>query len=77
MVSNDQAERITIDSDIIFRSDNKEEGLGDLCIMEVKQERINRNSPLLQALEQFNRVYPAGKKDEHVQVCGWYVTFEP
>jgi hypothetical protein len=63
LVSNDQAERITIDSDIVFRSSNKEEGLGDLCIMEVKQERINRNSPLLQALEHFKFEYtPLGRR---------------
>ena len=53
LVSNEQAERITIDSDVVFRSGSKEESLGDLCIMEIKQERINRNSPLLQALERF------------------------
>ena len=53
LVSNDQAERITVDTDIVFRSGDKEESLGELCIMEIKQERINRNSTLLQALERF------------------------
>ena len=63
LVSNDQAERITIDSDILFRSGSKTEALGDLCIMEVKQERINRNSPLLQALERFKFEYtPLGRQ---------------
>ena len=63
LVSNDQAERITIDSDIVFRSGRKEEDLGDLCIMEVKQERINRNSPLLQALERFKFEFtPMGRR---------------
>jgi len=63
LVSNDQAERITIDSDIVFSSGSKTEALGDLCIMEIKQERINRNSPLLQALEQFKFEYtPLGRR---------------
>jgi hypothetical protein len=63
LVSNDQAERITIDSDIVFSSGSKTEALGDLCIMEIKQQRINRNSPLLQALEQFKFKYtPLGRR---------------
>lgn len=63
LVSNDQTERITIDSDIVFRSGSNLEGLGDLCIMEVKQERINRNSPSLKALEQFKFEYtPLGRR---------------
>ncbi|MBO73720.1 MAG: hypothetical protein CMD33_00425, partial [Flavobacteriales bacterium] len=62
LVSNEKSERITIDSDIVFRSGSKEESLGDLCIMEIKQERINRNSPLLEALEQFKFEYtPLGR----------------
>lgn len=63
LVSSDQAERITIDTDIVFRSGDKEESLGELCIMEIKQERINRNSPLLQALERFKFEYtPLGRR---------------
>ena len=63
LVSNDQAERITIDSDIVFRSSDKEESLCELCIMEIKQERINRNSPLLQALESYKFEYtPLGRR---------------
>jgi hypothetical protein len=63
LVSNDQAERITIDSNIVFRSGKQEEGLGDLCIMEIKQKRINRNSPLLQALERFKfECTPLGRR---------------
>ncbi len=63
LVSNDQAERITVDTDVVFRSGKKEESLGELCIMEIKQERINRNSPLLQALERFKFEYtPLGRR---------------
>jgi hypothetical protein len=63
LVSNDQTERITIDTDIVFRSGDKEESLGEICIMEIKQERINRNSPLLQALERFKFEYtPLGRR---------------
>jgi len=64
LVSNNQAERITIDSDIFFRSGSEEEeGLGDLCILEIKQEQINRNSPFLRALGQFKFEHtPLGRR---------------
>lgn len=63
LVSKDQSERITIDTDIRFQSRDHEEELGDICIMEVKQERINRNSPLLKALEAFKFEYtPLGRQ---------------
>jgi hypothetical protein len=63
LVSKNQAERITIDTDIRFHTAGAEEGLGDICIMEVKQERIDRNSPLLQALEAFKFEYtPLGRR---------------
>lgn len=63
LVSKDQSERITIDMEITFRAGEREEGLGDICIMEVKQARINRNSSLLQALEAFKFEYtPLGRR---------------
>lgn len=63
LVSKDQAERITIDTEITFRSGERVEELGDICIMEIKQERINRNSPLLKALEAFKFEFtPLGRE---------------
>lgn len=53
LVSTALNERITIDTDLVFFGEKKEEGLGSLAIMEVKQERINRFSPLLIALRAF------------------------
>lgn len=63
LVSTNQIERITIDTDIRFKSAGAEESMGDICIMEVKQERIDRNSPLLRALEAFKFEYtPLGRR---------------
>lgn len=53
LVSTALNERITIDTDLVFFGEKKEESLGSLAIMEVKQERINRFSPLLIALRAF------------------------
>jgi hypothetical protein len=53
LVSTALNERITIDTDLVFFGEKKEERLGSLAIMEVKQERINRFSPLLIALRAF------------------------
>jgi len=56
-------ERITIDTDLTFYQGNESEGLGALAIMEVKQERINRFSPMLQALRAFRfSTPPLGRK---------------
>lgn len=63
LVSANQAERITFDTDIRFQNADSEEAMGDICIMEVKQERIDRNSPLLQALEAFKFEHtPLGRR---------------
>lgn len=63
LVATNQAERLTIDTDIRFSAEDGEEGMGDICIIEVKQERIDRNSPLLQALEAFKFEYtPLGRR---------------
>lgn len=63
LVSTNQTERITIDTDICFRTADREECLGDICIMEVKQDNIDRNSPLMKALEAFKFNFtPLGRK---------------
>jgi hypothetical protein len=56
-------ERITIDTDLTFFQGDKTEGLGSMAIMEVKQERINRFSPMLKALRSFRfSTPPLGRK---------------
>ena len=63
LVSTALNERITIDTDLTFYQGNESEGLGALAIMEVKQERINRFSPMLQALRAFRfSTPPLGRK---------------
>lgn len=53
LVAKSLDERITLDTDIEFASGSKSTGLTGLSIMEVKQEVINRSTPILQALKSF------------------------
>lgn len=63
LVSTALKERITIDTDLTFFQENETEGLGSIAIMEVKQERINRFSPILLALRSFRfSTPPLGRK---------------
>lgn len=63
LVSTALNERITIDTDLTFFQGDKTEGLGSMAIMEVKQERINRFSPMLKALRSFRfSMPPLGRK---------------
>lgn len=63
LVSTERQERITIDTDIVFKSKDRTEGLGSLAIIEVKQEAIDRFSPLLMALKAFRFEHtPLGRR---------------
>jgi len=63
LVSNEREERITLDTDILFKSETSQEGLGELAIMEVKQAEINRFSPFLHALEAYRFEHtPLGRR---------------
>ncbi|MBV42189.1 MAG: hypothetical protein CL834_04075 [Crocinitomicaceae bacterium] len=63
LVSTALNERITIDTDLTFFQKNQTEGLGSIAVMEVKQERINRFSPILLALRDFRfSTPPLGRK---------------
>jgi len=53
LVAKSLDERITLDTDIVFASGSKTARLTDLAIMEVKQEVINRSTPILKALKSF------------------------
>lgn len=44
LVNNTEVERLTFDIDLTFKQGEAEEGLTDLVIAELKQERINRKS---------------------------------
>ena len=50
LVGIDVEERITIDTDLVFRDQNGEKSLSDLAILEVKQNRRNHHSPSMKAL---------------------------
>jgi len=63
LVSTERQERITIDTDIVFKSKERTEDLGSLAIVEVKQEAIDRFSPLLVALKAFRFEHtPLGRR---------------
>ena len=53
LVSTKRQERVTIDSNILFHSDQAETSLKGLAILEVKQGRIDRLSPIHSALKSF------------------------
>jgi hypothetical protein len=53
LVNIQNKERITIDLGINFSFDNKKEFLEDLVIVEVKQERYNRKTPIVSTLKSF------------------------
>lgn len=47
-------ERITIDTELSYSIGNREKKVSDLAIIELKQERYDRNSLLVQALKEHN-----------------------
>ncbi len=51
LVSNHSLERVTIDLDVRFEHEDKEEGLENLVIIELKQETLSRVSPIYMALK--------------------------
>jgi VTC domain len=46
----DLSERVTIDTDLLFKKEQGEESMGGLVIIEVKQDQVKRESPIIQAL---------------------------
>jgi hypothetical protein len=50
-------ERVTIDFNLSFTKDQEVKSLDKIIIVEVKQEGVNRNSPIIQALRN-SREYP-------------------
>lgn len=53
LVSTTRKERVTIDSQILFQSGEKQERLNGLAILEVKQSKIDRLSPIHKALKKY------------------------
>ena len=51
LVNTKAVERLTIDLNLSFKNDTSKKEFRDLVIVEVKQSRINRNSPIIQALK--------------------------
>lgn len=51
LVNNKVKERLTIDLNLSFKNDISKKIFRDLVVVEVKQTRINRNSPVIQALK--------------------------
>jgi hypothetical protein len=59
LVAPGRAERFTVDTGLVFRSANGlEAGLPGCAIIEMKQERIDRRSPLFNALDPFRGAHP-------------------
>jgi hypothetical protein len=54
LVSKTNLERITIDIDLSFEFDGKQKLLSDLCVIEVKQANLDRNSKLFQTMKSYN-----------------------
>lgn len=50
MVNTFQQERVTLDLNLTFKTENAEKSFDDLAIIEVKQEAINRDSIMVKAL---------------------------
>lgn len=46
----DFSERVTIDTDLFFKKESGEESMAGLVIIEVKQDQVKRESPIIQAL---------------------------
>ena len=46
----DLSERVTIDTDLCFKREHSEESMGGLVIIEVKQDQVKRESPIIIAL---------------------------
>ena len=59
LVAPERAERFTVDTGLVFRSaDGLEAGLPGCAIIEMKQKRIDRRSPLFNALDPFRGAHP-------------------
>ncbi len=59
LVAPGRAERFTVDTGLVFRSaDGFVAGLPGCAIIEMKQERIDRRSPLFNALDPFRGAHP-------------------
>lgn len=52
LVNKKAGERLTIDLNLLFKNDESKKKFRDLVIVEVKQTRINRNSPVIQVLKE-------------------------
>ncbi|MCC6600078.1 MAG: polyphosphate polymerase domain-containing protein [Crocinitomicaceae bacterium] len=59
LVSKSFSERITIDIDLVFRNHSVTVGLPNVAIIEVKQSRFSRNSPIMSILKK-SMVRPEG-----------------
>jgi hypothetical protein len=57
LVNKNAIERVTIDFNISFSLGNKEKKYPDLVIIELKQERFDRNSPIVKTLRKYG-VHP-------------------
>jgi hypothetical protein len=58
LVSKKMTERVTIDFHIKFSKEDKEVGVNDIAIIEVKQGKYDEMSPIIQLLKR-ERIYPA------------------
>ena len=57
LVNKNAKERVTIDLNLSFSLDDNEKRYDDLVIIELKQERYNRKSPIVEILKK-NRIHP-------------------
>jgi len=57
LVNNDFSERVTIDIQLSFEQENQAHQLPEIAIVEVKQDKVNRRSPIMQVLHS-NHIYP-------------------
>lgn len=53
-VNNSKTERVTLDFNLNFFIDDTKSNLSDICVLELKQERLNRNSNLFSILRNKN-----------------------
>jgi hypothetical protein len=57
LVNNDFSERVTIDIQLSFEQENQAHQLPEIAIVEVKQDKVNRRSPIMQVLHN-NHIHP-------------------
>ncbi len=50
-VDKNKSERVTLDFDLLFNKDNKSKKMGNLIVLELKQDGINRNSKIFNILK--------------------------